>query len=95
MPPPASSLADADAPARIQIEGVNSLTAYAAVERLLQATPGVRRTNIAAADGASVTFDVTVRGGAAGLGQALAGSTHLVRTGASADSAVYRYQPQG
>ena len=95
VPPPASSLADADAPARIQIEGVNSLTAYAAVERLLQATPGVRRTNIAAADGASVTFDVTVRGGAAGLGQALAGSTHLVRTGASADSAVYRYQPQG
>ena len=95
VPPPASSLADADAPARIQIEGVNSLTAYAAVERLLQATPGVRRTNIAAADAASVTFDVMVRGGAAGLGQALAGSTHLVHTGASTDSMVYRYQPQG
>ena len=95
VPPPASSLADADAPARIQIEGVNSLTAYAAVERLLQATPGVRRTNIAAADAASVTFDVIVRGGAAGLGQALAGSTHLVHTGASTDSMVYRYQPQG
>jgi hypothetical protein len=56
----------------------------------------VRRANIAAADAASVTFDVTVRGGAAGLGQALAGSAHLVRAGGAAgDSLVYRYQPQG
>ena len=96
VPQPASSLADAEAPARIQIQGVNSLAAYAAVERLLEATPGVRRANIAAADAASVTFDVTVRGGAAGLGQALAGSAHLMRAGGAAgDSLVYRYQPQG
>ena len=95
VPQPATSLADADAAARIQVEGVNSLLGYASVERLLQSTPGVRRTNIAAADAGSVTFDVTARGGAAGLSQALAGSTHQVRSGGAGDSIVYRYQPQG
>ena len=95
VPPPGTSLADADATARVQIEGVNSLVAYAAVERLLQSTPGVRRANIAAADPGSVTFEVTARGGAAGLGQALAGSTHLVPAGGSGEAVVYRYQPQG
>jgi hypothetical protein len=95
VPRPATSLAEADAAAHVQVEGVNSLLAYATVERLLQGTPGVRRTNIAAADAGSVTFDVTARGGAAGLGQALTGSTHLVRTGGAGDSIVYRYQPQG
>ncbi|HEY6824028.1 MAG TPA: DUF2066 domain-containing protein [Steroidobacteraceae bacterium] len=95
VPQPATSLAEADAPARVQIEGVNTLLGYATVERLLQSTPGVRRANIAAADAASVTFDVIARGGAAGLGQALAGSTRLVRVGGGGDPVVYRYQPQG
>ncbi|HTL92470.1 MAG TPA: DUF2066 domain-containing protein [Steroidobacteraceae bacterium] len=95
VPQPATSLAEADAAARVQIEGVNSLLAYATVERLLQSTPGVRRANIAGADGASVIFDVTARGGAAGLVQALAGSTHLVRVSGTGESVVYRYQPQG
>jgi len=95
VPQPAASLADADAPARVQVSGVNSLTAYAAIERLLQSTPGVRRANIAAADADSVTFEVTARGGAAGVGQALAGSARLTRVGGSGDSVVYRYQPQG
>ena len=95
MPQPATSLADADATARVQIDGVNSLVAYAAVERLLQSTPGVRRANIAAADAGSVTFEVTARGGAAGLGQALAGSTRLVRASGSGEAVVYRYHPQG
>ena len=90
-----TSLAEADAPARVQIEGVNSLLGYATVERLLQGTPGVRRANIAAADAGSVTFDVTARGGAAGLGQALAGSARLVRSGGAGNSVVFRYQPQG
>jgi hypothetical protein len=94
-PQPATSLADAQALARVQVDGVNSLTAYAAVERLLQSTPGVRRANIAAADADSVTFEVTARGGAAGLGQALAGSPRLTRVGGAGDSVVYRYQPQG
>ena len=95
VPQPGTSLADADATARVQIQGVNSLDAYAAVERLLQSTPGVRRANIAAADAGSVTFEVTARGGAAGLGQALSGSTRLVRASGSGDAVVYRYQPQG
>ncbi|MBV8307094.1 MAG: hypothetical protein JO274_06420, partial [Gammaproteobacteria bacterium] len=51
--------------------------------------------NIAAAEGASVVFDVTVRGGAAGLAQALSGSSRLVRTAGTGESLVYRYQPQG
>jgi hypothetical protein len=95
VPQPATSLADADATARVQIDGVSTLVAYAAVERLLQSTPGVRRANIAAADVGSVTFEVTARGGAAGLGQALAGSTRLVRASGTGDAVVYRYQPQG
>ena len=95
VPQPATSLADADAAARVQVEGVTSLAAYAAVERLLQSTPGVRRANIAAADAGSVTFEVTARGGAAGLGQALSGSTRLVRASGTGDAVVYRYQPQG
>jgi hypothetical protein len=95
VPQPASSLADADATAHVQIDGVNSLVAYAAVERVLQSTPGVRHVNIAAADAGSVTFEVVARGGAAGLGQALAGSTRLVRAGGTGEAVVYRYQPQG
>jgi hypothetical protein len=95
VPQPATSLAEADALARVQIEGVNSLLAYATVERLLQSTPGVRRANVAGADGGTVTFDVTCRGGAAGLGQALAGSSRLVRVSGTGEAVVYRYQPQG
>jgi hypothetical protein len=38
---------------------------------------------------------VTVRGGAAGLDQALSGSTRLVRTSTTGAAPVYRYQPQG
>jgi hypothetical protein len=95
VPAAATSLAQADAEARVEIDGVNSLSAYASVERLLQSVPGVRRANIAAADAASVTFDVTARGGAAGLEQELAGSARLVRVGGAGPQVVYRYQPQG
>ena len=55
----------------------------------------MRRANIAAADAGSVIFEVVARGGAAGLGQALAGSTRLVRAGGTGEAVVYRYQPQG
>jgi uncharacterized protein len=95
VPRPATSLAEAEARTRVQIEGVNSLLAYATVERLLQSTPGVRHANVAAVDGGSITFEVTARGGAAGLGQALAGSARLVRVSGTGESVVYRYQPQG
>ncbi|HXW73170.1 MAG TPA: DUF2066 domain-containing protein [Steroidobacteraceae bacterium] len=95
VPRPAASLAQADGEARVEIDGVNSLTAYAAVERLLQSVPGVRRASIAAVDSGSVTFDVTARGGAAGLQQELSATPHLVRTGGGGTQVVYRYQPQG
>jgi len=75
--------------------GVKGLADYAAIERLLQSVAGVRRANIAAAEANSVAFDVTVRGGATGLDQGLAGSTRLVRTSAAGAAAVYRYQPPG
>src|SRR5439155_673647 len=80
---------------RGRVEGVRGLADYVAIERLLQSVAGVRRANIAAADANGVAFDVTVRGGAAGLDQGLAGSTRLVRTSAAGAAAVYRYQPQG
>jgi hypothetical protein len=62
---------------------------------VLQTVPGMRRANIAVADANGVAFDVTVRGGVAGLDQGLAGSTRLVRTSTAGAAAVYRYQPQG
>jgi uncharacterized protein len=95
VPQQAASLSEADAATQIEIDGVGSLTAYAGVERLLESLPGVRHANISAADGNSVTFEVMVRGGAAGLAQDLAGSTRLVRTGGEGGRALYRYQPQG
>jgi uncharacterized protein len=95
VPQQGSSLADADADTTVQIQGVNSLAAYAAVGRLLESVPGVRRASIAAADPGSVTFVVSVRGGAAGLEQALTGTAHLVRASAADGRLAYRYQPQG
>src|SRR5205807_439227 len=73
-PQQGGSLAQAEATTRVRIEGVAELADYAAVQRLLESVPGVRRANIAAADANSAAFDVTVRGGAAGLEEALAGS---------------------
>jgi uncharacterized protein len=95
VPQQAASLAEADADAHVRIDGINSLAAYAEVERLLQSVPGVRHANIAAVDAGSVTFDVTARGGAAGIEQELTGSTRLVRTGGGGEQVVYRYQPHG
>jgi hypothetical protein len=93
VPRQATTLAEAEGDARVEIDGVDSLVAYATVERLLQSVPGVRHASIAAAEPGSVTFLVTVRGGAAGLEQALGGTAHLVRAGGS--KLAYRYQPQG
>jgi uncharacterized protein len=95
VPQQATSLAQAESDTRVAIEGVRSLTDYAAVTRLLQSVPGVRRATVVAADGDNVVFDLTVRGGAVVLEQALSGSTRLVRSGAGAAGVVYRYQPRG
>jgi Uncharacterized protein conserved in bacteria (DUF2066) len=98
VPQAQAALAQADADVRVRIDGVDTLSAYASVERLLQSVPGVRRANVAAADAGSVTFVVMARGGAAGLEQELTGSVRLVRVGAGAAQGAqleYRYQPQG
>ncbi|HEX4647570.1 MAG TPA: DUF2066 domain-containing protein [Steroidobacteraceae bacterium] len=94
-PQQGGSPAQADAVTRVRIDGVAGLADYAAVARLLESTPGVRRTNIAAAEADSVVFEVTVRGGATGLAEALAGSTRLARTSAAGAPPAYRYQPRG
>lgn len=93
VPPPVTTPSQAESDARVRVEGVRTLADYATVTRLLQATPGVKRANIAAAEGTSVSFEVTVRGGAAGLAQALAGQSHLLHGGGAATGTVFRYQP--
>jgi hypothetical protein len=95
VPQQGGSAAQAEAETRVRIDGVAGLTAYASVTRVLQSTPGVRRANIVSADATGVSFDVTVRGGAAGLEQALANSPRFMRTSPAGAPAVYRYQPQG
>ena len=95
VPQQGTALAQAEAVARVRIDGVTGLTDYAAVERLLESAPGVRRANIASAEADSVVFDVTVRGGASGLADALAGSTRLTRVSANGAPPAYRYQPRG
>jgi len=98
VPQAQAAVAQADGDVRVRIDGVDTLAAYASVERLLQSVPGVRRANIAAAEAASVTFIVTARGGAAGLGQELSETLRLVRVGgglAPGAQLEYRYQPEG
>jgi hypothetical protein len=92
-PPQGASLAQTEAVALVEIDGVGALTDYATVERMLESVPGVRRANVSEANGTVVTFDVTVRGGADALDRALAGSARLVRTGAANARLVYQYRP--
>jgi uncharacterized protein len=92
VPQQATSLSQADGVAHVDVDGVTSLSAYAGVGRLLEALPGVRHANIEAADGNTVTFEVSVRGGAAGLEQLLEGSPHLVRAGNDGGRLHYHYQ---
>jgi hypothetical protein len=94
VPQQSTSLAQAESATRVRIDGVGGLNDYAAVTKLLQSIPGVRRANIIAAYPDGVAFELMVRGGAAGLEQSLAGSSRLVRVGAAGTAAVYRYQPQ-
>jgi hypothetical protein len=88
--PQPSAMEEPESTVQVRIESVNTLDDYAAVTRLLQATPGLRRVSVALVDRSTLTFDVSVRGGAAGLEQALAGQPHFTHEGTAA---VYRYQP--
>ena len=92
-PQQGGSLAQTEASARVEIEGVATLTDYANVERMLESVPGVRRANVSAASGNAVMFDVVARGGGDAISQALAGSSHLVRSDASSARLAYQYRP--
>jgi hypothetical protein len=93
VPQQAGTAAQAEGEVRVEVDGVRTLSDYATVTRLLQATPGVRRANLAAAAPAALVFAMTVRGGAAGLEQALAGEKHLTPGGAAAGRLLLHYQP--
>jgi hypothetical protein len=87
------SLAQIEAGARVEIDGVATLTDYANVERMLESAPGVRRVNVGAATGGVVMFDVVARGGGDAISHALTGSTHLARSDASSARLAYQYRP--
>jgi hypothetical protein len=91
--PQGGSLAQTEAGARVEINGVTALADYANVERMLESIPGVRRANVGEANGSAVTFDVLVRGGADAINRALTGSAHLVRSDAAGSRLVYQYRP--
>ncbi|HUL48243.1 MAG TPA: DUF2066 domain-containing protein [Steroidobacteraceae bacterium] len=95
LAPPPGAAGQPEAAARVRVEGVAGLADYAAVERLLQSIPGVRRADVAEVDAGSATFEVDMRGGSAALEHELSGSTHMVRSGSGIVPLVYRYQPQG
>ena len=92
-PTQGGSLAETEAGARVEIDGVATLGDYANVARMLESVPGVRRVNVGAATGNVVMFDVVARGGGDAIGHALAGSTHLARPDTSNARLVYQYRP--
>ena len=91
-PPAAVVSAEPEAPALVQVTGVNSLVDYAAVGRLLGTAEGVRRVDVTEADGANVTFRVLVRGGSSALNRALESAPQLVRGTAAGGRLVYEYR---
>jgi len=91
VPQQGSTAAQTETQLRLRIEGATTLADYTVLERLLRGIPDVRRANIAAADAGGISFDVTVRGGAAGLQQGLTGAPLVLRD-SGADQLVYRYQ---
>ena len=92
-PTQGGSLAETEAGARVEIDGVATLGDYANVARMLESVPGVRRVNVGAATGSVVMFDVVARGGGDAISHALAGSTHLARPDTSSARLVYQYRP--
>jgi hypothetical protein len=92
-PPSAVTQAQPEAPAVVQVTGVETLVDYATVGRLLGTAEGVRRVDVTEAAGVTVTFRVLVRGGSAALERALESSTQLARgSDASSDTLVYEFR---
>lgn len=79
-------------PALVQVHGVTGLSDYAAVDRLLNSLPGVRRAGVVETDGSTITFNVLARGGAEAVERALSASSRLARTGTFNGRLVYEYR---
>ncbi len=79
--------------AAVQVTGVSTLADYAAVERMLADLPGVRRSGLVQADGATATFSVLIRGGAQAIERALADSRRLQRAGTGEAPLTYQFHP--
>ena len=92
-PTQGGSLAETEAGARVEIDGVATLADYANVARILESAPGVRRVSVGAATGSVVMFDVVARGGGDAISHALTGSTHLARPDTSSARLAYQYRP--
>jgi hypothetical protein len=92
-PAQGASLAQTETEALVEVDGVTTVTDYATVERLLEGVPGVRRANVAVANGTAITFAVTVRGGVEAIDRALAGSGRFARSGVANSRLVYQYRP--
>lgn len=99
-PPPGAAAANAAGETEIEIDGVSSLAAYANIELMLGAVPGVSKANVRQVSGESVLFDLTVRGGGAAIERALSGSPSFARAGPGTQGGaapgaplVYRYRP--
>ena len=90
--PQEGSLAQTEAAAQVQIDGVERLDDYASVQRLLESVPGVRKVDVVTASGSQVVFEVLVRGGGQALGHALDGAQHLVKTEVSGARLAYQYR---
>lgn len=88
------SLADSEASAVVQIDGLNTLNDYAVAEGLLDGMPGTQHAGVIEAHGSSASFAVTVRGGVEAIDHALTGSGKFVRAQDSDSRAVFQYRPQ-
>lgn len=89
--PPAAA-PETDVQVLMQIAGVGTLVDYAAIGRLLGAVEGVKRVDVSEAEGSTVTFRVTVRGGSAVIDRAFEGSTQLVRSPSLGGRLLYEYR---
>jgi hypothetical protein len=88
-----SSLPLAEEDAAVEVTGITTLADYAEVERMLSDLPGVRRSGLVQADGATATFSVLIRGGARAIERSLAGSQRLGRAGSSEAPLTYQFHP--
>jgi hypothetical protein len=77
----------------VQVSGVATLADYARVEQLLRAVAGVQSSGLTAAQGATATFTVGVRGGGDALVRALAGSAHLGTAATGETQVQLNYMP--